>query len=72
MVTLNSQMIIRNEKLSEETRKLIDDAVAKGNIEVLQPAGVDGSEVTRATRENIARARAAFRKTARAKAKAKE
>ena len=72
MVTLNSGLIIRNEKLSEETRRLIDEAVAAGKVEVVQPAGVNGNEVTRATRENIARARREFRKNNKAKNAAKQ
>lgn len=69
MVTLNSGMIRREDKLSEETRRLIDEAVAAGKVKVIQPAGVDGSEVSRSTRENIARARREFRKNNKAKNK---
>ena len=72
MVTLNSGMIRRDEKLSEETRRLIDEAVAAGEVEVVQPSGVNGNEVTRATRENIARARREFRKNNKAKNAAKQ
>jgi len=72
MVTLNSGMIRRDEKLSEETRRLIDEAVAAGKVEVVQPSGVNGNEVTRATRENIARARREFRKNNKAKNAAKQ
>jgi hypothetical protein len=61
MVTLNSGMIRRDDKLSQETRDLIDAAVSAGKVNVIQPAGADGNEVSRATRENIARARREFR-----------
>lgn len=67
MVTLNSGMIRREDKLSEETRRLIDEAVAAGKVQRIQPAGVDGNEVSRSTRENIARARREFRKKNKAK-----
>lgn len=69
MVTLNSGMIRRDDKLSEETRMLIDAAVAAGKVNVIQPAGADGNEVSRSTRENIARARREFRKNNKAKNK---
>lgn len=63
MSTLNSGMIVRNEKLSEETRALIDEALAgKVKVHVLQPAGTSGNEVSRSTRERIAEARRNFRK----------
>lgn len=71
MVTLNSGLIVRNEKLSEETRNLIDVAIAAGKVEVIQPSGVNGNEASRATRENIARARREFRKNNKAKNQAK-
>lgn len=69
MVTLNSGMIRRDDILSEEARRLIDEAVDAGKVKVFQPAGVDGNEVSRSTRENIARARREFRKNNKAKNK---
>ena len=71
MSTLNSGLVRRNEILSEEARRLIDEAVAAGRTKVLQPSGADGNEATRATRENIARARREFRKNNKAKNEAK-
>lgn len=71
MTTLNSGSNGRDEKISVETRRLIDEAVAKGKIQVLQPSGVDGNEASRATRENIARARREFRKNNKVKQAAK-
>jgi hypothetical protein len=62
MSTLNSGLIRRNEILSQEARDLIDEAIAAGRVKVLQPSGADGNEVSRSTRENIARARRDFRK----------
>lgn len=69
MVTLNSGMIRHDDILSEEARRLIDEAVDAGKVKVFQPAGVDENEVSRSTRENIARARREFRKNNKAKNK---
>jgi hypothetical protein len=60
-----SNIIIRDLKLSEETRQLIDDAVDSGMVTKIQPAAAASNEMSRGTRELIARQRRAFRKAER-------
>jgi hypothetical protein len=57
-----SNINMRNEKLSEEERKLIDEAIAEGRITKVQPAAASSNEMSRATRELVARERRKFRK----------
>lgn len=66
-----TSVVMRDRKLSAETRDLIDAAVAAGAVTRVQPAGLTGNEVSRGTKELIARQRRAFRKEQREAAKAK-
>lgn len=52
----------RDQKLSAETRALIDQAVNAGKITKIQPASGRGNEACRATNELVARRRREFRK----------
>jgi len=49
-------------RVTEEEQRLIDEAVAQGRIKKVQPAAVTGNEMSRATRELVARRRREFRK----------
>lgn len=70
MPTLNGGFaLIRDEKISKEDRDLIDDFIRTKGIQKIQPAGADGNEATRGTRERIAQARRDFRKAKRNKSK---
>lgn len=70
MPTLNGGFaLIRDEKISKEDRDLIDDFIRTKGIQKIQPAGADGNEATRGTRERIAQARRDFRKAKRNKNK---
>ena len=53
---------MRNVKLSEEERNLIDQAVAQCRVQKVQPAAAASNEMSRATRELVARQRRKFRK----------
>lgn len=55
-------MNMRNVKLSEETRNLIDEAVARREITLIQPAAASGNEMSRATQSLVAQRRREFRK----------
>lgn len=57
---MNTNM--RNVKLTEEERNLIDEAVAAGRVQVVQPAAADSNEMSRATRELVSKQRREFRK----------
>ncbi len=53
----------RNLVLSEETRRLIDEAVAAGNVtEHVQPGVAGGAPLSRLSRASIAKQRREFRK----------
>lgn len=70
MATLNAGFAeARGDKLTKEDRDLIADFIATRGIETVQPAGADGNEATRGTRERIAQARRDFRKIQRNKNK---
>lgn len=62
MSNVKSNVNVRDEKLSEETRRLIDEAVARGEVQTVQPAAASGNEIGRGTRELIAKQRREFRK----------
>ena len=53
---------MRNVKLTEEERNLIDQAITDGRITKVQPAAASSNEMCRATRELVARERRKFRK----------
>ncbi len=57
-----SNVNMRDQKLSEEERNMIDEAIAEGRVTKVQPAAADGNEMSRGTRELIARQRRKFRK----------
>lgn len=68
MSTLNAGFaFIRGNKISDEDKNLIDEFIREKGIQKLQPAGADGNEADRGTRERIAQARRDFRKARRAK-----
>ena len=54
-------------KLTEEERNMIDQAVADGLVTKVQPAAASSNEMSRGTRELIARQRRKFRKENKAK-----
>ena len=49
-------------RVTEKEQKMIDDAIAQGRVTKIQPAAAAGNEMSRATRELIARRRREFRK----------
>ena len=55
-------MNMRDVKLTEEERNLIDEAVAAGRVTKVQPAAASSNEMSRATRELVAKERRKFRK----------
>jgi hypothetical protein len=55
-------MNMREVKLFQEERNLIDQAVAEGRVTKVQPAAASSNEMSRATRELVARERRKFRK----------
>ena len=68
MTTLNGGFsVARGETISEEDRDLIDEFIRTKGIKKLQPAGADGNEAVRGTKERIAQARRDFRKNQRNK-----
>lgn len=70
MTTLNSGFaFIRDEKISNDDKDLIAEFIRTKGIQKIQPAGADGNEATRGTRERIAQARRDFRKAQRNKSK---
>jgi hypothetical protein len=73
MTTLNGGFsVARGDQVSVEDRKLIDEFLSKNSVTKIQPAGADGNEASRGTRERIAIARREFRKNKRAAAKQKD
>lgn len=52
----------RKPTVTEEEQRLIDEAVAQGKVQKVQPAAASGNEMSPATRELIARERRKFRK----------
>lgn len=60
-------MNMRDMKLTEEERNMIDQAVADGLVTKVQPAAASSNEMSRGTRELIARQRRKFRKENKAK-----
>lgn len=50
------------DRMGDKDRALIDEFIRTKGIKKIQPAGVDGNEISRATRERIAIARREFRK----------
>lgn len=63
MTTLNGGFAIaRGDQISAEDRILIEEFIRTKGIEKIQPAGADGNEASRGTRERIAIARREFRK----------
>jgi phenylalanyl-tRNA synthetase beta subunit len=63
MTTLNGGFATsRGDQFSPEDRALIEEFIRTKGIEKIQPAGADGNEASRGTRERIAVARREFRK----------
>lgn len=63
MPTLNAGFAqTRENKISESDKALIEEFIRTVGVTKLQPAGVDGNEASRGTRERIAAARREFRK----------
>lgn len=54
-------------KVSAETKKLIDDAIAAGMIQKVQPGAASGNEMSPATQELVAKRRREFRKANKSK-----
>lgn len=48
--------------VTEEEQRLINEAVSQGRITKVQPAAASSNEMSRATRELVARRRREFRK----------
>ena len=70
MTTLNGGFsTARGDAVAPEDRALIDEFIRVKVIQQIQPAGADGHEATRGTRERIAVARREFRKAQRNKHK---
>jgi hypothetical protein len=70
MTTLNGGFsVARGDKVSAEDRTLIDEFIRTKGVQKIQPAGADGNEATRGTRERIAQARRDFRKAQKSKNK---
>ena len=55
-------MNMRDVKLSQEDRDLIDAAVLNGKVTKVQPGAASSNEMSRYTRELVARERRKFRK----------
>jgi hypothetical protein len=63
MATLNSGFsIARGSKISDEDRTLIEEYIRTKGIKKISPSSVKGSEISRATRENIVIAKREFYK----------
>lgn len=70
MTTLNGGFsLTKPDAVSAEDRALIDEFIRTKGVQTIQPAGADGNEATRGTRERIAQARRDFRKTQKQKNK---
>jgi ABC-type glutathione transport system ATPase component len=66
MTTLNGGFATaRGDQMAAEDRALVDEFIRTKGIEKIQPAGADGNEASRGTRERIAIARREFRKSKR-------
>lgn len=62
MSTLNGGFsLIRDAKISDEDKALIEEFIRTKGIQKIQPAGADSNEASRATKERIAQARKDFR-----------
>lgn len=59
-VTLNGGLV---NKLDPQEEKLIAEYLAKNSVTKCPPAGVSGSETSRATNEFVAKTRREYRKT---------
>jgi hypothetical protein len=67
MSTLNGGFSLTKPSIiTEEEKSLIDEYIRTKGVTKLQPAGVDGNEISRRSREAIAKARREFRKNAKA------
>jgi hypothetical protein len=63
MSTLNGGFsLTRDNPISDEDKGLIEDYIRENGITKVHPAGVDGAEISRSTRERISLARKEFRK----------
>jgi hypothetical protein len=70
MTTLNGGFsTARGDTVAPEDRALIDEFIRTKGVQTIQPAGADGNEATRGTRERIAQARRDFRKAQKTKNK---
>ena len=70
MTTLNGGFATaRGDTVTPDDRALIDDFIRTKGVQTIQPAGADGNEAARGTRERIAQARSDFRKAQRNKNK---
>lgn len=64
MATLNGG-VSREDKVSVEDRALIEDFLRTKTVQKLQPAELDGSEISRGTHDRIIEARKVFRENKR-------
>ena len=63
MTTLNGGFsTARGDTITPDDRSLIDEFIRTKGVQVIQPAGADGNEASRGTRDRITQARSAFRK----------
>jgi phenylalanyl-tRNA synthetase beta subunit len=70
MTTLNGGFsVARGDTVSVDDRALIEEFMRTKGVQTIQPAGADGNEATRGTRERIAQARRDFRKAQKTKNK---
>lgn len=66
MSTLNAGAnVAREGRISQEERDLIDEFIRKKGVQKLQPAELDGSEISRGTHDRIVEARRIFRENKR-------
>lgn len=62
MMTLNGGFsVARGDGLQKEDRELIEEYMKTHAVTKLQPAGLDGNEASRGTKERIAKLRREFR-----------
>ena len=64
MATLNAGQH-REDKISTEDRDLISEFIRTKGVQKLQPAELDGSEISRGTHDRIIEARKVFRENKR-------
>jgi hypothetical protein len=64
MATLNAGQH-REDKISTEDRDLISEFIRTKGVQKLQPAELDGSEISRSTHDRIVEARRVFRENKR-------